>query len=136
MKKIFILLIITTFFSCDSSDDGNSILPNVTVNETVFLNIQSNLRAVGGSATIPGGISGIIIYHVTNEQFLAFDRACPHLAPQQCSSMTLSGVLMTCSCDDTKFSILDGAPQSGTQFAARQYRVINNGNETLTITNF
>ena len=136
MKNIFLALIIFVFLACGSSDDpNNSPLPNITVNETIFLNIQTSLQVVGGSATIPGGISGILVYRLNNAQFLAWDRACPHLPPQQCSPMTFDGLLMTCTCDDTNFSILDGSPQSGTEFAAKQYRVVRNG-ESLIITNF
>ena len=136
MKNIFLALICCCFFACGSSDDNNDCpLPNITVNETVFLNIQTGLQVVGGSANIPGGISGILVYRLNNTQFLAWDRACPHLPPQQCSPMTFDGLLMTCTCDDTSFSILDGSPQSGTECPAKQYRVVRNG-ESLIITNF
>jgi hypothetical protein len=46
------------------------------------------------------------------------------------------GLNMECTCDNTKFALaLGGAPQSGTQYPAKQYRVIKEG-ETLIITNF
>jgi len=135
MQKLIIFILIIGLFSCGTSDDGNSGLPNVPVNETVFLNTTGNLQVVGGSAVISGGISGIIVYRFSTDQFLAWDRACPHLQPNECAGMNLDGFFMVCSCDDSKFSILDGSPQNGTPFAARQYRVIKNG-ETLIITNF
>ncbi len=135
MQKIIAVILFISLYSCGTSDDGNTVLPNVPVNETVFLNTTGNLQAVGGSAIIPGGISGIIIYRFSTDQFFAWERACPHIAPNQCSPMTLEGLLMICSCDDSKFLILDGSPQNDTPFSARQYRVIKNG-ETLIITNF
>jgi len=135
MRKLIIVTLLLSLFSCGSSDDGNSLLPNVPVNETVFLNTTGNLQVVGGSAVISGGISGIIVYRLNTDQFLAWDRACPHLQPNTCAGMNLVGVLMVCSCDDSKFSVLDGSPQSGTPFSATRYRVIKNG-ETLIITNF
>jgi nitrite reductase/ring-hydroxylating ferredoxin subunit len=135
MQKLIIVILFISLYSCGTSDDGNTVLPNVPVNETVFLNTTVSLQAVGGSAIISGGISGIIIYRFSTDQFLAWDRACPHLPPNQCAAMTFDGLLMLCSCDNSRFSILDGSPQNDTPFAARQYRVIKNG-ETLIITNF
>lgn len=135
MKKLILIIIFINLLSCGSSDDGNPILPEVAVNQTVFLNTQSDLQAIGGSTMISGGIAGIIIYRFSNEQFLAWDRACPHLQPQVCSRMNINGLLMECPCDQSKFSILDGSPQSNTPYAARQYRVIKEG-QTLFITNF
>ncbi len=135
MKQLILIILFLSLLSCGTSDDGNTTLPNVPVNETVFLNTTVDLQVVGGSTVISGGISGIIIYRFSTDQFLAWDRACPHIPPNQCTAMTLDGLLMLCSCDDSRFSILDGSPQSGTPFAARQYRVIKNG-ETLIITNF
>lgn len=129
------ILLLISLISCTTSDDGNTILPNVPVNETVFLNTTIDLQVIGGSAIISGGIAGIIVYRLSSDQFLAWDRACPHISPKQCSAMTLNGLLMVCPCDNSEFSILDGSPQSGTSFSARQYRVIKNG-ETLIITNF
>jgi len=135
VKKIISFLLIISFYSCTSTDDGNHILPNVPVSETVYLNLHNALQHTGGSSTVSGGISGIIIYNIDNTRYMAWDAACPHLAPNECTAMALEGLLMVCSCDKSKFSILDGSPQSGTKYAARQYRVVKDGN-TLLITNF
>jgi len=140
MQKLIIVLLFFGLFSCSTSDDGNNILPNVPVNETIFLNnpLYSAMAVTPGTfAYAPGGISGLIIYHTISDNFIAFDRACPHLDPNTCAPMIIEdGVNMTCTCDDSKFALeLDGTPQSGTPFAARQYRVVENGN-TLIITNF
>jgi nitrite reductase/ring-hydroxylating ferredoxin subunit len=138
MLKFLICILAISMLSCSNTDDGNTILPSVPVNETIFLNNPNalSLKVPTGSITIPGGIAGIIVYNFNDSQFFAWDRACPHLAPQTCSRMNVVDVFwMDCPCDDSRFSILDGAPQSGSSFAARQYRVIKNGN-TLIITNF
>ena len=135
MKKLILFILIVNALACGTTDDGNPILPDIPVNQTVFLNTQNELQAIGGSALISGGIAGIIVYRFSNEQFLAWDRACPHLQPQTCSRMNINGLLMECPCDQTTFSILDGSPQNNTPYPARQYRVIKEG-ETLFITNF
>ena len=140
MKRLLLVIIVTIVISCQTSDDGNPILPNVPVNETVFLNNPSSLplQSPGGSIAINGGISGIFVYNLNNNQYFAYDRACPHLTLQQCSTPMVinDGLNMECNCDGTKFALaLGGAPQSGTQYSAREYKVVKNG-DTLLITNF
>jgi nitrite reductase/ring-hydroxylating ferredoxin subunit len=139
MQKAIIVILFLGLFSCGSSNDSNNFLPNIPVNETVFLNNPSNndLLSVGGWVTIPGGIKGIVIYHVTIDNYLAYDLACPHKSPSECDAMIVEdGLNMECPCDGSKFALaLGGAPQSGTPFPARQYRVISEGN-TLIIVNF
>ena len=139
MQKLIVFILFFGLLSCSNTDDPNTILPNFPVNEEVNLNNPSNnaLLAVGGWVEILGGIKGIVVYHASIDNYLAYDLACPHLQPSACTKMiNEDGLTMKCTCDDTKFALaLGGAPQSGTQFAARQYRVIKGGN-SLIITNF
>ena len=141
MKKILFLLLVLPFFSCnDNSNEFNTILPERPVNQTVFLNNPEfiNLQVVGGWAYTTGGISGIIIYHSGINTYLAYERSAPHLTPQACSQMVVKNSLtMECACDDSVFNILNGAPMTdGVNYAAKQYRVLNTGPNTLQITNF
>jgi nitrite reductase/ring-hydroxylating ferredoxin subunit len=137
-----LLLLILLIFSCNTEDDEeNNLLPIVPVDETIFLNNPEyiNLQVVGGSVeTNRGGISGIIIYHYSTNTYIAFERSAPHLRPQVCSKMTVkNGIIMFCSCDDSEFNILNGAPLTdGVNYQARQYRVAIVGSNTLRITNF
>jgi nitrite reductase/ring-hydroxylating ferredoxin subunit len=140
VTRIMIFAFLWLFFSCsDNSDEYDQILPNVPVEETVFLNNPEfiNLQIVGGWAYSKGGISGIIVYHSGINNYVAFDRAAPHIQPKTCSKMYVKdGLFMVCPCDESQFSILNGAPLTeGIRYAAKQYRVIVMGN-TLRITNF
>lgn len=125
--------------SCGTNDDDNNpILPNIPVNVTINLNLPlyQDLQFDGTSAFIENeGIKGIIVYRFTENNILAWDAACPHLAPASCAAMSLVGVEIICSCDNSKFSFLDGSPQSGTPYSMKQYRAVKNGN-SITITNF
>ena len=142
MKHITaLLLLIFLTFSCNTEDDEeNNLLPEVPVDETIFLNNPEfiNLQVVGGWAYSQGGISGIIIYHYSANSYVAFERSAPHLSPQVCSKMTVkNGIIMFCSCDDSEFNILNGAPLTdGVKYQARRYRVAIVGSNTLRITNF
>ena len=140
LKKIALIFILLFTFSCsDSNDNPNTILPNFPVNETIFLNNPEfiNLQIVGGWAYAQGGISGLLIYHYSINGYIAFDRAAPHLTPQNCSRMTVeNSIKMFCSCDDSEFNILNGAPLTdGVNYPAKEYRVTVSGN-TLHITNY
>lgn len=139
MYKFFYILLIAGFVSCSNTDDRNPFLPNIPVNREVNLSNPSNnaLLAVGGWVEVSGGIKGIVVYHASIDNYLAYDLACPHLLPSACTKMIVQdGLNMECTCDNTKFALaLGGAPQSGTQYPAKQYRVIKEGN-ILIITNF
>ncbi|MCK0129967.1 hypothetical protein MWU59_00480 [Flavobacteriaceae bacterium F08102] len=139
MKNSLILLLICCISACGDTEDGNPFLPNVAVNQTVYLSNPSNnaLLFTGGYVEIGGGIKGIVIYRGAGDQFYAYDLACPHLTPNECSKMVIEDAFyMVCTCDETKFALgLGGAPQSGTKYAAKQYKVTKSG-ETLLINNF
>ena len=141
MKKLWVLLLFVSFYSCnDEGNEFDDLLPDIPVNQTIFLNNPEfiDLQVVGGWAYSQGGITGIIIYHSGINTFVAWERSAPHLSPTPCSTMTVkSGIIMKCACDDSEFSILNGAPMTeGVNYPARQYRVITTGPNTLQITNF
>ncbi len=134
------MLLFSTFACDENSNDFNDLLPERPVNQTIFLNNPQyiDLQIVGGWAYSQGGISGIIIYHSGINTYIAYERSAPHLSPQACSQMVVRNSLtMECACDDSVFNILNGAPMTdGVNYAARQYRVLNTGPNTLQITNF
>lgn len=142
VNKLLLFSLLMIFLSCsDNTDEYDQILPNVPVDETIFLNNPEyiDLQIVGGWAYTKGGIKGIVVYHSGINTFVAFDRAAPHIqAAKDCSQMYVKdGLFMICPCDDSKFSILNGAPLTeGVRYAAKQYRVVVLGNNTLRITNF
>lgn len=139
---MILFLAIITLVACSSSaPDNNNNLPYIPVNETINLNSPQyiNLQVPGGWAYAPGGLRGLIIYNFNGTDFVAFDRACPHLSPSEsCSQMIVeSSIKMICPCDDTEFNIITGAPlTTGINFAAREYRATLISASTLTISNF
>ncbi|MDY7396399.1 hypothetical protein UMM65_14200 [Aureibaculum sp. 2210JD6-5] len=138
MKNIVVaFLALFILANCSDPDDNNPNLPNVAVNQTVYLNNPSNnnLLFVNGYVEISGGIKGIVVYHGASDIYYAYDLACPNSPPSECSKMTVDGLNMICSCDDYKYALsLGGAPQNGGKYAAKSYKVVNNG-QSLLITN-
>ncbi len=138
MKNILLTILVITFVSClDDNVDSNRFLPNVSVNVRIDLNLPqyvNNLNFPGGYAYAEGGIRGLIIYN-TGTGYVAFDRACPHIELQSCSTMEVddSGLFMVCPCDGERFQIINGAPENGNiPYSARAYTVTINGS-ILTI---
>jgi nitrite reductase/ring-hydroxylating ferredoxin subunit len=59
------------------------------------------------------GYAGIIVYHYTDDEYLAYDLACPNDYQQGCKVEYFNGDLMLeCPCCGTTFSIFDGFPRS------------------------
>ena len=139
MRKLFLLFYLTLFFSCEKNEI-NDILPNVPVDVTINLDLPQyiNLQTPTGWAYTNGGIQGIIVQNtgIGNPPFKAFDRACPN---GDCTTaMTFVGSLkLTCSCDHSEYSIIDGSPQTpGNIHFAREYKVTVLNSTLLNITNF
>ena len=69
--------------SCnDNSNELYKFLPDVPVNETIFLNNPEfiNLQIpFSPVATTRGGIGGIIIVNTGRDLYVAFERSAPHL---------------------------------------------------------
>ena len=140
MKKTGILALMVLFlFSCkDDYVDGNTYLPNVTVNFSVNLLLPegNDLLQSGFKIFSNKGIRGVIVFN-NGLSYTAFDLACPHIPLQDCSTMTFSAsdLNMICPCDGEKFSKLDGAPLNpDIRQVARAYIVTKNGN-TLYVRN-
>jgi nitrite reductase/ring-hydroxylating ferredoxin subunit len=142
MRKLILLLILVTFFSCEKNDTID-FLPKATVDVTLNLNLPQyqNLQIPTGWVYIEKGpnkgLQGILIQNTgLTPKYKAFERACPN---NDCNTpMIFDGSLrMKCSCDQSEYSIIDGSPQtSGNIHFAREYRVLVLNSTTLNITNF
>lgn len=158
MKK-FIFLFFLAFFtaSClQETEQGNSFVPYVVVNKSININLASynDLLTPSGYVVIANlGYRGVIVYNMGNGGYIAFDLACPHLDGSGCTApLDYSNFPeLTNSCEDDGiyydfqlgYSITysknkdgDQIDVSGTAYVLTQYKVIDNGNNQLIITNF
>ncbi|MDU8884913.1 hypothetical protein RXV94_01990 [Yeosuana sp. MJ-SS3] len=143
MKKIFLITIAYFFLtSCSNSDDANNncnFLPNIGVNRTIELNLPqyNQLNFPSNPVPIPDeGVRGIIVTN-TGTGFVAFDAADPNHVLSTCSTLVISGLEGTCSCDDqNQYSLFTGQPlnNSALRCGLKAYRVEQSGN-TLFISN-
>lgn len=141
MRKFIFLLFLITAFSCEKNDTED-LLPYVPVDVVINLGLPQyiDLNTPTGWAYTTGGndgIQGIIVINTgATPRYKAFERACPN---NDCTTpMTYDGALkLTCSCDKSEYSIIDGSPQTeGDLQFAREYRVLETDPSTLNITNY
>ncbi len=144
MKKIiFPLLVVFITISCSKSDDTRERNPFLT-NPAVSLNLNLNLPEYNplkfpGNYIITGqGIKGIVVYCVSENQYLAFDLTDPNHLPSSCSRMELTGVIASCTCpnDDNEYFITSGqhTTEPDAKYPMQQYNAQLNGN-TVVISN-
>jgi len=126
----FSLLILMLPISCDKNK--KNIIPYVTVDFTIDIlsTFYTELTSVGGWVNVTGGYKGILIYRLSMDEFLAFDRCCSYNPQDPCEiiEMEESGLTMIDSCCGSRFLILDGSPIEGPATRMlRQYRTMYDG---------
>lgn len=139
----FSLLLMVLLLGCSGEDD-NRLINNPYLNQVpVSLNLNLNLPQYN-ALKYPGnfvvlsnqGIRGVVIYNVNNSLYTAFDLSDPNHSPNNCSTMTLQGVVASCQCsDNNSYDLVTGQHQTETQaYPMLPYRAQRNG-DVLVITN-
>jgi len=123
-KIIFISLffILSIFDGCRKKDE---VVPNVYVNFSIDLGSVQYLKlaTIGGWVYVTGGVNGIIIYHNSVNEFAAYDRTCPY-HPNENNRIyiqTPDNIFAYDSVCHSRFSLLDGLPESGPAKAPLKY---------------
>lgn len=133
MKKILLVLLVL-LVNCKNDDSFQSgcvseLLPNYPFDTGSAININlpqyNGLQFIGNSIYVSGySVRGFYLYN-TGSSIVAFEASDPAHAPNECSLMTLSGIELTCPCEDgNKYEILTGQQISGDSGnCLRAYRV-------------
>tara|TARA_Y100001954_G_C15595790_1_gene495500 strand:+ start:84 stop:494 length:411 start_codon:yes stop_codon:yes gene_type:complete len=129
MKKLLLILIIFLNNSCDNKEcyvDDVYVNKIITLTDEEFEELQLN----GSYKFIEGGNAGIIIYHMANNEFKAFDRICSYQSCSECSFIdSISSGIAYCKCCTSAF-LLD---QNGNAInkpaiaPLKQYYCLTNG---------
>tara|TARA_B100001741_G_C16453857_1_gene551724 strand:- start:233 stop:688 length:456 start_codon:yes stop_codon:yes gene_type:complete len=73
------------------------------------LPLFNSLNFVGGSVLIPDlGISGVIVFNLNGNTFLAWEATCPNHNVKSCSALSVNGVLAECNCEAYSYSLATG----------------------------
>ena len=105
----------------------------VNINSTQYVELNS----AGGWVNLTGGYKGILVYRLTPDLFMAYDRACPYDFSKDCGRIAMdpSGLTTTCPCCNSKYNVVDGSVINGpSKVPLRQYRTDFDG-EILHIFN-
>jgi len=137
IKKVCSLLVLVLISSsCSTNDSGRIDNPNlINVSFRLVLNLNfpeyDNLNFPGNSyTTYNTGINGVVVYNINNTQFTAFELSDPNHPLNECSSLSVQGVIAKCDCNDgNSYNILTGELTNGSgQYTLKPYRVSKNGN--------
>lgn len=137
---IFLLTAIVLIAATGCERNKNDVIPDVYVDFQISLNDPefSDLSAPGNHALVNASTNnigypaaghaskGIIIYHSSMWEFLAFDRTCPHdfVTSGKVVAVNVDGIYAVCPDCDTHYALPSfGTPSSGPgRYPLKNYR--------------
>ncbi|WP_298793385.1 hypothetical protein [uncultured Allomuricauda sp.] len=133
----FILLLFLMACSSDSTN-RNPFLQEVNFRFELNMNLPlyNNLNTIGNPVYVGNtgvGTRGIFVMRSSLDSFFAFEASCPNHAPNNCSTMTIDGQNVVCSCEDFTYSLFTGQqlnrPDDGNRYYDLLfYRATQSGN--------
>ena len=130
-KTGLLLMILLSGVGCKKSNTCS--IPSVLVDFTIYTTDPTyfKLNAIGGWVYVTGGSKGIIVYHQSVDQYVAFDRNCTY-NPTASNAVvyvdTTTNITSTCTACSSKFSIYDGSLLKGPAACSlKQYYTYLNG---------
>ena len=135
LKAIIIPVLIILFLATGSctKQQPHDTIPNVAVD--VYIDVNSTLylqlNTVGGWLYLTGGYKGILVYRVSEDEFVAYDRACPYdpLVQESRLQMDIGNLTVVDTVCKSKFVILDGSIVEGpATVPLKRYRTTFDGN--------
>jgi len=144
MKRLWGLILLITLLSCDTDrSNRNPFLQEIGFQFELNLNLPlySPLTNSGSSIYVGNdqvGTRGAFVTNTGFDVYRVFEASCPNHAPNDCSTMTLDGIVATCSCEDFEYSTITGQqlnrPDNGTRFYDMlEYRASFNGSNIVII---
>lgn len=127
---VFSIFVLAFFTGCDKENEAHNI-PYIYVNFEIYPNTLDFIPETG-YIYVTGGYKGIIIYRPFSDQFLAYERACPHdpLVEGARVQVESSGIIAVDSVCGSRFFLTDGSPIKGSPASRslKQYRTSYDGN--------
>ena len=98
-------------------NENNKIVPNVYVN--FYLSVYdpefTALLSPGNSIYVTGGVNGILIYRISQDEFAAYDRTCTYNVEENCKIVVddSNNFAVDSMCCSSKYLLLDGSVTEG-----------------------
>lgn len=107
-------MLVLLLLACESDvANRNPFLQEVRFRFELNLNLPlyNNLNNIGnpvyvGNASV--GTRGAFVMKTGLDTYFAFEASCPNHPPNSCSTMTLDGQEVICSCEDYRYSLFTG----------------------------
>ncbi len=114
MRYLYGILASLLLLACESDGTNrNPFLQEVRFRFELNLNLPlyNGLNTIGnpvyvGNASV--GTRGAFVMRTSLDTFFAFEASCPNHAPNSCSTMTIDGQEVVCSCEEYRYSLFTG----------------------------
>ncbi len=135
-----LLCLVILIGACDKQTQNTSQNPvsSVPVNLSFYPNDPAffKVQTIGGWIYVDGGINGIVLYRLSNEQFLAFERSSTHLPDNAAAKVFVQkdNFTMRDTVSGSEWRLVDGIVTKGpATWALRQYGTSYDGNQLRVI---
>lgn len=119
-------------FGC--SKNSCNVVPDVFVMERVSLVQYPQLRLPQQAVAIQeGGVAGLVIVSLGNDQYVAFDRNST-VDPHKGCAIEVNGLIGKDPCSGATYILTNGSPADLAECPLKPYRAVRNG-ETIEIRN-
>ncbi|WP_245233064.1 Rieske (2Fe-2S) protein [Maribacter forsetii] len=113
MKRLSIVILLIITACSNDGTNRNPFLQEIGFRFEANLNLPtySPLTNTGSVVYINSdlaGTRGVFVINSGFDQFRAFEGSCPNHAPNDCSTMSFSGQVATCSCEGYEYSLFTG----------------------------
>ena len=131
MKRILFLSIIGLFCACDDErTNRNPYLQEIGFSFELNLNLPlysplTNLGSVVLVTSEEVGTRGAFVIKSGIDTYSAFEASCPNHVPNECSTMTFTGQVATCSCEGYEYSLFTGQMLNRPDDGNRYYDMLN-----------
>ncbi|MEO9512430.1 MAG: hypothetical protein ABJN84_17285 [Flavobacteriaceae bacterium] len=139
----FVLLLF--LFSCDSDGTNrNPYLQEVSFRFEINLNLPlyNDLNNIGNPIYVPNdgvGTRGAFVIKSGLDTYFAFEASCPNHTPNSCSTMTIDGQNVVCSCENYTYSLFTGQqldrPDDGNRYYDLLFYNASPSGNIITISN-
>lgn len=139
--RILLVLVVAALLASGCRDKDDRLVPRIATDITLNLNLPeyNTLINPGGWLYLTGGSRGVIVYRVSNDEFVAFDRHCTYNVPERCR-VSMEDTDVTLKDEDCCGSVFDlftgGVLEGPAQRGLQSFRTFySSGTNTLRIFN-